>query len=226
MSEPYYCENYIDIFSVSNFKLAIYPQYIVFGQPIFDIGSQKVKFHCHTSLKIQEHCIDNWLNFLRKVSFDFIEDKTTTGQQVIYTERPIEEENINNLQKQKNCHFYEIKNSENTPNLKAVTFSSTYLTTPVHFTLDSLEFLQLCQAFSTGFFKIYCYTPTQNLCINNFVETENSAYIMECSLYEVFLHLRAQTLLPLSVSECIRTAELIIRHKDILIKWKKLSILC
>ena len=56
MSEPYYCENYIDIFSVSNFKLAIYPQYIVFGQPIFDISSQKVKFNCQTSLKIPEDC--------------------------------------------------------------------------------------------------------------------------------------------------------------------------
>jgi hypothetical protein len=197
----------------------------VFGQPIFDISSQKVKFHCQTSLKLPEDCLNNWFEFLHKVLFDFIEEKSSTGQHVIYTERPIEEENKNDLQKQKNCYFYEIKSTEDTPNLNVVTFSSTYLTTPVHFTLDSLEFLQFCQAFSTGFFKMYCYTPTQNLCIKNFIETENSGYIIECSLYEVFLHLRAQTLLPLSLSECIRTAELIIRHKDILIKWKQLSIL-
>jgi len=48
---------------------------------------------------------------------------------------------------------------------------------------------------------------------------------MESSLYEVFLHLRAQTLFPLSVNECIQTAELNICHKDILIQWKKIAVL-
>ena len=223
MSEPYYCENYIDIFSVSNFKLAIYPQYIVFGQPIFDISSQKVKFNCQTSLKIPEDCLTHWFEFLHTVFVDFMEDKDTKGQYLIYTEKPIEEQNKNNLQKQKNCYSYERKSNEN--DIKVITFCTTYSTLPNYFTLDALEFLQFCQAFSTGFFKMYCYTPTQNLCIQNFIETENSGYIIECTLYEVFLHLRAQTLLPLSISECMRTAELIIRHKDILIKWKQLALL-
>ena len=225
MSEPYYCENFIDIFSVCNNKLAIYPQYIVFGKPIFDISSQKVKFNCQTSLKIPEDSLNNWLSSLYKVLFDIIEDKAVLGQHNIYSEEPIKEENKEQLEKQRNCFFYEIKNAENTPDLKVVIISSTYLTNPVHFTFDSLQFLQFCQAFSTGFFKMYCYTPTQNLCIQNFIETENSGYIIECSLYEAFLHLRAQTLLPLSLNECIRTSELIIRHKEILIKWKQLALL-
>lgn len=223
MSEPYYCANYIDIFSVSNFKLAIYPQYIVFGQPIFDISTQKVKFNTQTSLKIPEESLTHWFEFLHTVFVDFMEETNTKGQHLIYTDEPIEEENKNNLQKQKNCYFYEIKSNES--NIKVITFCSTYLTLPLYFTLEALEFLQFCQAFSTGFFKMYCYTPTQNLCIQNFIETENSGYIIKCTLYEVFLHLRAQTLLPLSVSECMRTAELIIRHKDIIIKWKQLAVL-
>ena len=223
MSEPYYCENYIDIFSVSTFKLAIYPQYIVFGHPVFDINSQKVKFNCQTSLKIPEDSLTHWFRFLHKVFVEFMEGTDHKGQHIIYTETAIEKENENNLQKQKNCHFYEIKSNEN--DIKKITLCTTYSNVPLFFTLDALEFLQLCQAFSTGFFKMYCYTPTQNLCIQNFIETENSGYIMQCTLYEAFLHLRAQTLLPLSVSECIRTAELIIRHKDILIKWKQLSVL-
>ncbi len=224
MSEPYYCENYIDIFSVNTFKLAVYPQYIVFGSPIFDINLQKAKFNTQTSLKIPEICLDNWLDFLNKVSTNFFEDQSIQGQQVIYSDLPIEEKHKNQLQNQKNCFFYELLNIEDSANTK-VTISSTYLTIPLHFTLDSYEFLQFCQAFSTIFFKMYCYTPTQNLCINNFVQTENSGYIIECTLYEVFLHLKAQTLLPLSISECIRIAELIMRHKHTLIKWKKLAVL-
>jgi len=58
----------------------------------------------------------------------------------------------------------------------------------------------------------------------NFIKSENSGFVTESSFYEVFLHLKGQTVYPLSPYECIRTAELIIRHKDILIEWKKLAV--
>jgi hypothetical protein len=224
MSEPYFCENYIDIFCVSHYKLAVYPLYLVFGRPIFDINSQKVKFPSQTSLKIQENCLSEWLYALHTITVNFFEDQNLIGQKVIYSDTPIEEENKEDLENRKQCFFYEIKHSEDASDLK-IRISSTYSAAPVHFLLDSSEILEFVQAFSAIFFKLYCYSPTQNLCIENFVKTENSGFILECTLYEVFLHLRAQALLPLSVSECMRTAELIIRHKEIIIKWKKLAVL-
>jgi hypothetical protein len=224
MSELYFSKNYIDIFSVSQYKLAVYPLFLVFGQPLFDSNSQEVKFNQHKSLKIQENYLSSWLHFLSCVILNYVEDQHVEGQQLIYSETPVNEENKNNLQNQKNCYFYETEKNEDTSFYKVKIFS-TFTKEPLQFTLDSWEFFELCQAFSSIFFKLYCYTPTQNLCIEHFINNENSGHVKECSLYEAYLHLRAQTLFPLSVNECIRTAELIIRHKNILIEWKKLAVL-
>ncbi len=227
MSESFFCENYIDIYTISQHKLAVYPSYLVLGHPIFDSSCEKVKFNRQSSLKITENYFSSWLHFFYKVLFIFIEDQHQDqhkeGQQLIYSEEPVEEQNKDNLQNQKNCYFYEITKTQDTYN--KVKISSTFSIKPVHFEFNSWDFFQLCQAFTSIFFKVYCYTPTQNLCIDNFIKSENSGFVLQSSFSEVLLHLKNQTVYPLSLNECIRTAELIIRHKDILIQWKKLAVI-
>jgi hypothetical protein len=218
MSETYYSDNYIDIFTISDYQLAVFPLFLIFGPPTFDTRLQKVKFNCETSFKLPEDSISYWFTSLQKLIDLFFDNHTRYPQELIYSETPVQEEERNNLENKKDCFYFQVSNT-------ILTITSTYTAKPVHFTFDASTFVKFCEGFSTIFFKLYCYTPAQNLCIEQLVKSENTGFLIESSFHEIFLSLRAQALMPLTINECVRISELIIRHKDILIKWKKFALM-
>jgi len=144
--------------------------------------------------------------------FNFIE-----GQQVTYSETPLDKKKSNLQNKKKSLPFlWDEEKSRHL--LYKVKLSSTLTKEPLYFTLDSWEFVELCQVF-TGILKtILLYAYSKPLYRTLYKQWKFGF----CLYTKFFLHLRAQTLFPMSVNECIQTAEIIIHHKEILIQWKNL----
>jgi hypothetical protein len=217
--------NFVDIFTISEVKLAVFPNFIVIGEPIFDLKYQKVKFICENSLKITEISVINWFKFLKKL-YSFFNPNTESEIVIeknknflIYCEESIEENE--NLDTKTNCIFYKVDLiAEKT---KCVTITSTYFVKPVQFTFKYLNFMELYKAFSAAFFKLYGYSTIENLCIENFIKSSSTTtgLIKKGTFKDILAKVKSDTIIDLTINQCFKITELIIRHRTILVLWKE-----
>lgn len=227
--KAYFVANFVDIYTINELKLVIFANFIVLGEPIFDQKYQKVKFLCDGCFKINERSIINWFKFLKKLYNYFnpisesevlIENNKTC---LIYTEEIIQENEL--LENKTNCFYYKTEIIEE--KTKCVTITSTYLAKPVTFSFQYLSFMELYKAFSAAFFKIYGYTSIQNLSIEYFIKSSLTPLrlIKNGSFKDILTKVKNDTILDLTINECFKITELIIRHRLVLSYWKESTFL-
>jgi hypothetical protein len=208
---------YIDIASVGDKKLAVYPNFLCLGKPIFDTHLQRVKFLSDTTIQITERSFEYFLVFLPKAFKIF--DHLKTEWKLIYTEQVIEKNS--NLEEAKNCLCYYGSGEKDQ---RTVTITSSYPLKKLSFNLNSIEFQELCQAFSNLFFKSYCYPPMQNTIIDDFVLTSTLKDIQELTLKDLLLHFKSNSVIDINPNEALIIANLIVRHRKILCLWHRIIV--
>lgn len=222
---PFYAGQFVDIVTINELKLVVFPNFIVIGEAFFDQKYQKVKFLCETSLKISERSILNWFKFLKTVYNYFYpsdENKVVIEDNknfLIYSEETVEANA--NLEEKNNCFYYKTNLIDN--QAKCVTVTSTNYGTPIHFSFKNVAFMELYRAFSSVFFKIYGYTSVQNLSIETFIKSSSttSGLIKRGSFKDILSMVKTETIIELTNSECFKITELIVRHRNILLFWKE-----
>ena len=210
-------EIYIDIATIGDKKLAVYPNYMCFGKSIFDTCIQRVKFNIESTLKITERSYEYFLIFIPKALKIF--NNTKTNLNLIYTEEVIDKNA--DLEQAKNCICYYGSGEKDQ---RTLIITSSYSSNKLSFHLNCLQFEEFCQAFSNLFFKTYCYTPVQNTIIDNFVLTSKLTDIQELTLKQLLVKIRNNSLIDLTANEALIIATLIVRHRKILCLWHRISI--
>jgi hypothetical protein len=214
----FYCEPYIDISTFGTKKVAVYPNYIILGVPTFDQKLQRVKFPVEKSIKFGEACFEHFFVFLKK-AFKLFENLDIKPV-LIYSEIAINEES--DLENSENCLFY---HGEGPENFRKVVLKSRLNKTNVVFELDFVSFNELCEAFASVFFKFYCYSPIQNIVIEQFVSETKVNEIKTKSFKELCDIIKTIKIVDLTPYECIVIANLIMRHRKILILWRHFVVL-
>jgi len=209
---------YIDICAVGDKKLAVYPNFIIFGKPIFDSHLQRVKFISDHTIKIKERVFKYFFLFLQK-AFELFDNSALTPV-LIYNEKHFSENC--DLKDVKNCLFYHGKGEKDQ---RSVIITSTFGTKNVSFELDFCSFNELCESFSCLFFKSYCYTPLQNTIIEHFVHLTSAQEIQNICLKQLILQIKQINLLDLSPNETLFVASLIVRHRKLIILWRQFAVL-
>ena len=209
---------YIDICSVGDYKLAVYPNYLLFGKAIFDSHLQQVKFSNNNSIKLTEPIFAPFFIFLQK-SFKLFENNEQKVT-LIYSEAPVTDDiNLSNV---KNCIFYSAE-GENINRLIVIT--STYSAKNVVYKLNYQAFSELCESFSSLFFKTYCYTPVQNTVIEHFVHLTSVSDIKKKTLKDFIQIIKHQNVLDLIPNETLQICNLIVRHRKMLALWRHFAVL-
>lgn len=214
----YNSDIYIDICTVGDLKLAVYPNYLLLGKPVFDSHHQRVKFNTLSSIKLSEPVFRNFFIFLQK-AFQLFENEDNSLT-VIYSESPISD-NVE-IKDLKNSLFYE---AEGEKNLRIVILCSTYNETQVKFYLNFQTFNELCESFSCLFFKTYCYTAVQNTVIEHFVHLTIVKDIKQKSLKDLITLIKEQNVLELTHNEVLIIANLIVRHRKLISLWRHFAVL-
>jgi len=209
---------YIDICTVGDYKLAVYPNYLLFGKAVFDSHLQRVKFQNNNTIKLTEPIFAPFFIFLQKSFklFENDEQKVT----LIYSETPITDDL--NLLQIKNCLFY---NAEGEKNNRIIVITSTYCSKNIVYKLNYQAFCELCESFSTLFFKTYCYTPVQNTVIEHFVHLTSVSDIKKKQLKDFIQIIRHQNVLDLMPNEVLQICNLIVRHRKMLSLWRHFAVL-
>jgi hypothetical protein len=215
-----FSENYVDITSVGDYKLAVYPNFLVLGKAVFDTKLQRIKFSTETSFKIQEFAFENWFEFLKN-GLNLFKNKDEVNV-LIHCEAAVQPNT--NLEETTNTFYYCGKGPLPLEK-RTIIITSTYGLTPFSFEFNFHQFQALCEAFSSLFFKIYCYTPVQNIIIDHFVQSTPLPGIQNRSLKELFQSITHLNYLDLTPSECLVIADLIVRHRNLLMKWRHFAVL-
>ena len=208
---------YIDIATIGDKKLAVYPNYLCFGKSLFDSHLQRVKFNTEASLKITERSFEYFLLFIPKALKLF--DNLKTDLKLIYSEEIIDPKA--NLEEAKNCLCYYGRGEKNQ---RTIVITSSYTPNKLSFQLNFFEFKEFCQAFSNLFFKSYCYSPLQNTFIDYFVLTSTLNDIQELTLKQLLIKIKSLSLIDITVNEALIVANLIVRHRKILCLWHRIIV--
>ena len=209
---------YIDISSVGDKKVAVYPNYLIFGKAIFDSHLQRAKFNEEASIKINERAFEHFLQFLSKAISIYHNKKTTLT--LIHSDTFIPKDF--NLEEAKNCLYY---NGFGEKEERTLIITSTYNTPKVSFELNYKTYIELYEAFSNLFFKSYCYSPIQNIVIEHFVNNTSKNDIEEQCLKTIITNVKRLKLINLTANQLLRLSTLIVRHRKLLCLWHKFCVL-
>jgi hypothetical protein len=210
--------NFLDIYSVNEYKLVVYTFGLVFGKP--SLNQFKLTFEANQYLKITEYTLNEWFTFLQKVSkyLGLSEDERKDSVNsirnpyiiVTYSEQEEETADVSTLSRYCVCSLRN-ENEE---------FELTFISKIdeiFEFTLKQHEFFSFLQGFCDLFFKMYCYPSEIYILIKQIVKNDSSL-INKCNFNDIYNKLPNYA----NSSEKIYAIELIERHKDILISWNEL----
>jgi hypothetical protein len=210
--------SYIDIFTVGYYKLVVYPFALIFGSPYFDTQLQMVTFSENRYIQIKEIEFTDWFKVFEQILDIITKDNISEQQNTIITANSLFSSESDDLTNFQNCCFYNIKTVDN---LKCFTIISRYEQT-LEISLDIVEMVQLIVGFRSLFFKIYSYHPNQFFLIKTFISTTSTDFLIESNEITIYQKMSTNPVIVLNSAEIFVLSELIVRHRDALISWKKL----
>ena len=198
-----------DLCTVGDYKLVLYTSYLAFGKPIFQ--RENLQFGSNVLL-IKEHHFLQWFHFFENT---LLRNKTRKPchNTLIYTE---EEDDIEALNSLKNCVVFSV--SLENEHLKFEITSS--FDRQFTFSLTEVEIYLFHTAFTTLFFKVYCYKAPVYYSLSECVKGMNLDLLKRNSFNE-FLHQVPSFYSFISDNEMYLVSELLLRHRQIILKWKE-----
>lgn len=213
-------QKFIDIVTINEFKLAVYPSYLVFGIPVYQDFS--LVFESNNYIRIKEHQITVWIDFFDRLAqiLGNPDNQEELGKEtLIVTDTVLADTNVNTLDVTKldNCCYFVIKVELNQ---KIVYLTAKYQQT-IYFTLPETESFLFIQAFRSIFFKIYAYPERVNFYTLEIVKKCPIKYLEDDSNEKIFDFI--QTIYFLQENELYYITELVRRHRLLFIKFKQLQ---
>lgn len=159
---------FLDIYTVSDYKLCVYSNCLIFGEPT--LINYQLTFQANNYLKISEH------HFLR--FFDFFHNILQATQTVSLIEKNKEYQLISlNDSITENCVTYFYEETEDSTEPKIIIVAK-YLT-KLKFTFNTEEFYRFYLGFRNLCFKVYCYPIHIEEIIFNILKLKTIEYLEE-----------------------------------------------
>lgn len=215
-------DQYIDIITIHQYKLCVYPSCLVFGKPVFQ--------HCILTylsdqyLLIKERHLSLWFQFFDKLAQilgETEEHSSSNKETIIVIDSDCNSDNFDTVDittLQNYCSFIlKINKNDKTIELCA------HYRQKICFNLDETDCFKLMDAFQTLFFKIYCYEPIIQYYVMELVKKCEKKDLEDKSGQKIFDFI--QTVYSLPENQFHYVTELIQRHRLLFLHFKTLQIL-
>jgi len=218
-------DKFIDILTINSFKLAVYPSFLVFGEPVFE--NYCLNFPADQYILIKEFQLSQWFTFLDKLGQiighpeDFRLDNNIFDKETLIVSNDSEDEVGNvDLKKLQNFCSSIIKFEEKTSTITVSLIGN--FSQKVTFHLNEFDCYLFVQSFKTLFFKLYCYDSNISFYLLKVINQCDMECLEDETGNNFFEYI--QKIYSFQTNQIHYMTELILRHRKLFIQYKNLKI--